>query len=223
MINTNNNINNLKNELVKQKETLLSIYKSNLNVSSVIYNADFVFIGATNKALANISAFWDLINAENYLIAFALIRVQLDILLRFFAVLILDKNSRNRYMHTFLEGERIDKLQVWITNNKGKNIKQNLTDSFLCKYCEQTFNIDWVSRVYKQTSKFIHMSGVSFHATVNNTDNKNGCLNVKIAIHKDGKIKIEEDYLEEALCCFIDITKYIIYCLKRWVSEKVDN
>lgn len=69
------NMENLKTELIRQKELLCSIYQQNIKPNTPIYKTDFIFMGATNKALANISAFLNLIENENYLVAFAIVRM----------------------------------------------------------------------------------------------------------------------------------------------------
>lgn len=214
------NMEYLKTELIRQKELLCSIYQQNIKPNTPIYKTDFIFMGATNKALANISAFLNLIENENYLVAFAIVRMQLDVLLRFYAAILLDADSRTKYSDTFLSGERIDKLQVWIKNKKGKNIKQFLTDKFLCEQFEKTFGVDWVLRVYQQTSKFIHMSGISFLCMINKTENKGKDIKFRIGLHKDGKIQIENEQLVDSISCIIDITQHILACLDIWLNEK---
>jgi len=217
---TSKNVDVLKAELGRQKELLCSIYQQNIKPNNPIYKTDYIFMGAVNKALANISAFIDLIEKENYLVAFAIVRMQLDVLLRFYAAVLLDTNSRTKYSETFLSGERIDKLQIWIKNKKGKNIKQNLTDKFLCEHFEKTFGVDWVLRVYQQTSKFIHMSGVSFLSMVNKTGKEGEAIKVRIGLHKDGKIQIEKEQLIGSISCIVDITQRILDCLTMWLEEK---
>ena len=217
---TSKNVDVLKAELGRQKELLCSIYQQNIKPNNPIYKTDYIFMGAVNKALANISAFIDLIEKENYLVAFAIVRMQLDVLLRFYAAVLLDTNSRTKYSETFLSGERIDKLQIWIKNKKGKNIKQNLTDKFLCEHFEKTFGVDWVLRVYQQTSKFIHMSGVSFLYMVNKTGKEGEAIKVRIGLHKDGKIQIEKEQLIGSISCIVDITQHILVCLEMWLKEK---
>ena len=214
------NIDNLKAELVRQKELLCNIYQQNIKPNNPIFKIDFIFMGAINKALANISAFLDLIEKENYLVAFAIVRMQLDVMLRFYAAILLDIDSRIKYSDTFLAGERIDKLQILIKNEKGKNIKQNLTDKFLCKHFEKTFGVDWVLRVYKQTSNFVHLSGVSFLFMVNKTSKEGESIKVRTGLHKDGKIQIENEQLVDSFSCIVDITQRILDCLTMWLKEK---
>lgn len=217
---TSERIDGLKAELIRQKELLCSIYQQNIKPNSPIFKTDFIFMGAINKALANISAFLDLIEKDNYLVAFAIVRIQLDVMLRFYAAILLDVDSRTKYSDTFLSGERIDKLQIWMKNKKGKNIKQNLTDKFLCEHFEKTFGIDWVLRVYQQTSKFIHMSGVSFLSMVNKIGDEGKAIKVRIGLHKDGKIQIEKEQLVDSISCIVDITQRILDCLTMWLKEK---
>lgn len=117
---TSERIDGLKAELIRQKELLCSIYQQNIKPNSPIFKTDFIFMGAINKALANISAFLDLIEKDNYLVAFAIVRMQLDVMLRFYAAILLDVDSRTKYSDTFLSGERIDKLQIWM------NVKEHM-------------------------------------------------------------------------------------------------
>lgn len=217
---TSEQLDNLRAELNKQKELLCDIYQQNIKPNAPLYKIDFIFMGTVNKALANISAFLLLIENENYLVAFAIVRMQLDVLLRFYAAILLDTASRTKYADTFLSGERIDKLQVWIKNKKGKNIKQFLTDKFLCEHFEKTFGVDWVLSVYQQTSKFIHMSGSSFLYMINKTKNEGKTMKFKIGLHKDGKVQVEKEQLVNSISCIIDITKHILVCLDMWLKEK---
>ena len=58
---TSERIDDLKAELIRQKELLCSIYQQNIKPNSLFFKTDLIFMGAINKALANISAFLDLI------------------------------------------------------------------------------------------------------------------------------------------------------------------
>ena len=85
---------------------------------------------------------------------------------------------------------------------------------------DTTFGIDWVLRVYQQTSKFIHMSGASFLSIVNKTGDEGKAIKVRIGLHKDGKIQIEKEQLVDSISCIVDITQRILDCLTMWLKEK---
>lgn len=175
------------------------------------YHTDMLAQGIIQQSLCNINAFYLLAQAENYLCAFSMIRMQLDALLRFFALSTV--TNPNGLAERILFSDDFHKIKV----SEGSK-KHKLTAVFLCQQLERRENIDWIERVYKRTSEFIHPTGVHFFSTIKDIKGDTG--ESTIAISRDGKIACSQEELEESIECMIVITDLIIKYLDQWTNIK---
>jgi len=168
------------------------------------YGLDFLAGAALNRTMANIDAFNTLIRARNLVIAGALLRMQLDTALRFYAAFLVEKP--HDFALEVLKGIRIDKLQD-INGNR-------LTDSHLVKLLSQEF--PWVKRVYQATSGYIHLSGTHIHHTINEIreDRK---FSVKLS-PKDRDLP--DTLYTEAIEAFIESIKLLLKYIDGWIFTK---
>ncbi|WP_374566628.1 hypothetical protein [Nitrosomonas sp.] len=168
------------------------------------YGLDFLAGAALNRTMANIDAFNTLIRARNLVIAGALLRMQLDTALRFYAAFLVEKP--HDFALEVLKGIRIDKLQD-INGNR-------LTDSHLVKLLSQEF--PWVKRVYQATSGYIHLSGTHIHHTINEVreDRK---FSVKLS-PKDRDLP--DTLYTEAIEAFIESIKLLLKYIDGWIFTK---
>lgn len=116
------------------------------------------FFGCFDRSSQVLSAFVSATRNRQMFVAGALLRVQLDTFLRMKAKdLVSDQTA---FFQAVFDGERIDKM----VSHDG----QKLTDAYLVKILGD--RDDWIPRVYKQTSGFVHLSaahcfGVAQHQT----------------------------------------------------------
>lgn len=80
-----------------------------------MYSIDFLASAVLNKTLANSNAFIDLIESRSLVIAGALLRIQLDTAMQFYAAFLVDKP--HGFAIKILKGERLDVLK----DRDGKN------------------------------------------------------------------------------------------------------
>lgn len=169
-----------------------------------MYGLDFLAGAALNRTMANIDAFTSLIRARNLVIAGALLRIQLDTALRFYAAFLVDKP--HDFALAVLRGERIDKL---------KDMKGNrLTDRHLVNLLSQEF--PWINRVYQATSGYIHLSGTHIHHTIGEV-HEDRTFSVKLSpMDKD----LPDDLYTEAIEAFIESIKVLLKYVDGWIFTK---
>jgi hypothetical protein len=111
-----------------------------------IYPMDILATGALNRTLAVLSGFCRMIEERNLVCAGALLRLQLDTALRFYA------SFRVAKPHDFavrvLAGTPVSKMKDSAGNR--------LTDHFLVTCLAEDY--EWLPRVYHETSGYVHLS-----------------------------------------------------------------
>ncbi len=110
------------------------------------FGLDFLAAAAYKRSMSLCTGFTTLVRSENYQCSAALVRLQLDTALRFFAAFIVDKP--HDFAIEVLKGEHIRKM---IDRDGNKMTDQYLKEILGKKY-------EWVPRVYDATSGFIHLS-----------------------------------------------------------------
>ena len=111
-----------------------------------IYMQHFFIFGAARRALAQSSAFRQMVDAKNGLVAAALVRLQLDTVLRLYAIFWV--SNPEDFAQRVMDGEQIDRIKA----SDGNVMK----DVYLRKRLAP--RNPWINEVYKQSSGFIHFS-----------------------------------------------------------------
>jgi len=111
-----------------------------------IFGNDLIGAAAIQRSLMLTKGFLAMLRSRNYLCAGALLRMQVDTLLRLQAAALFP--SGNTPLTWFLQGKPLSKLKA----PDGKP----LTDKELCSRVAKRY--EWVPRVYERTSGFIHFS-----------------------------------------------------------------
>ncbi len=169
-----------------------------------MYGLDFLAGAALNRTQANVSAFTHLIRSRNLLIAGALIRIQIDTALRFYAAFLVE--HPHDFAFKVLKGDRIDLEK----DQKGNR----LTDRYLVDNLSKEF--DWIKRVYSKTSGYIHLSGTHIHHTIEKLQD-DGKFHVKISPEdKD----LPDALYEEAMQAFIEAIKVLLKYIDGWIYTK---
>ena len=118
-----------------------------------LYGFDFLAGAALNRSLALSSGFRVMIRERNLICAGALVRLQLDTALRFFAGFTV--SEPHDFALVVLEGERIDKMK----DRHGKR----MTDRHLVS--QLTKEYPWVEAVYEGGSGYVHLSATHIFST----------------------------------------------------------
>lgn len=119
-----------------------------------MYGMDLLATGALNRSRAHIAGFRQLIEAKNLICAGALLRLQLDTALRFYAAFLVEKP--HDFALALLQGKKVRDL-------KDMN-GQRMTDAYLVQKLGEEF--DWVPRVYERTSGYVHLSATHVFSAI---------------------------------------------------------
>lgn len=167
-----------------------------------LYGMDLLAVGALNRSKAQISGFRTMLEARNMICAGALLRLQLDTALRFFASFIVDEP------HTFaldiLAGKQVRDLH----SHDGKR----MTDAYLVRRLGATH--EWVPRVYERTSGYVHLSSNHLMSAIFPNEDAKGKVERRFTmkVSDEDKPLPEEIYIEaaDAFCAATDILlKYV--------------
>lgn len=120
--------------------------KEIMDVGNVMYSLDMVIIGIVKRCLSTSSALELLVLDWNMVCARAVLRMQLDTVLRFSAFWL--SADRQRMADDVIAGKPINRM----TDRDG----QRMTDSYLARRLGEHFT--WVPQVYEYTSGYIHFS-----------------------------------------------------------------
>lgn len=152
-----------------------------------LYNTDFVTIGAAKRTMSLAAGFDSLVRSGNIVCARALVRMQIDTTLRYFAMsLVADPEA---FATAMLGDERIDKL----TDREGKQLR----DAYLLRKVAPI--APWIEEVYRRTSGYIHFSGQHIFASIRSTRDEDRMVTMVI---NDTDDKFPESSWLEMISCF---------------------
>jgi len=137
----------LLKELEQYKEKHLDlamlIFKAD---NSQFYLLDFLAFAAIHRSINLIKGFCDLVKKKNFICAAAILRLQTDNCLRFFAGFLVE--DPHEFALNIMKGQHVRK-------QKDKNGKK-MTDKYLAEKLSEIH--PWISKLYKQASGYIHLS-----------------------------------------------------------------
>ena len=172
-----------------------------------IYMFDFLAIAAINRSLALSSGFRLLIREQNLISAGAILRLQLDTALRFFAgYLVYDPHD---FTLQVLEGKQINRMK----DRSG----HRMTDSHLVT--EMAKEHPWVKEVYDRASGYVHMSGIHILSAVSIVDGEAGVIGMKASSHDQ---PLPEDLYIDVVTTFRQCTRILVLHIEGWTLTK-DN
>jgi hypothetical protein len=168
------------------------------------YSLDMVFLAALNRSRSNIAAFLLLLEADNYFGAAPFVRMQLDSVLRLYALRLVDKPDE--LARQILKGEPLNK-----TKDRANN---KMSDAYL-RGCVARFE-PWITKVYESGSGFIHLSDKHIFSLFTKVEDE-GIFEMSIS----GKQPhITTGQKEEAVAAFSHITSLIVSLCKDWLNQK---
>lgn len=136
-----------------------------------MYPYDLLANAALNRAIALSSGFRSLIRDRNLICAGAILRLQLDTALRFYAGFIVD--DPHEFAGAVLKGEHVRRLK----DQSG----QLMTDRYLVQQLGK--ELPWVEELYEQTSGYIHLSSTHILSTFDGIhDREKRTINIKIGV-----------------------------------------
>lgn len=171
-----------------------------------LYPMDLFSFAVLNRSISLLDAFCDLIEKRNFVVAAALLRLQLDNLMRYRAAWLVE--NPHDFVTTVLGGEKI------------RNIKDRegfkMTDTYLNESLSKDF--PKLKDIYQHTSGYIHLSEKHFFNAMR--PDKNYKVSMKVG-PTDSFIP-EKSYLD-AIAAFMEITSVLFLHLQGWKVAKEKN
>lgn len=172
-----------------------------------VYGVDLIAMAAIKRTITVAAGFRLLVRADNYQCPAALVRLQLDTLLRFAALELVD--DPHPLAARILGGESLRKV-------KDRNGRP-LVDAYLVEHLATRF--PWVSRVYKETSGFIHLSDKHMFGPVARVEDDGAT--VTMLIHETD-VHIRREHWSEMVSCFHEATRAVCGAIASWAQRKID-
>ncbi|MCY4421278.1 MAG: hypothetical protein OXC42_08575 [Gammaproteobacteria bacterium] len=171
-----------------------------------IYMFDLLANAAINRSVALSSGFRTLIRDQNLICAGALLRLQLDTAIRFFAGFLVEQP--HEFAAAVLKGKHIRKMK----DRKGNP----MTDRYLVTLLGKKY--PWIEFVYEKTSGYIHLSNTHIFSTLEKDDQmEKGHYLFKLGA-SDNDLP-DELYLE-AIAAFRESTIILVQHIDGWTFTK---
>ncbi len=173
-----------------------------------VFAVDQIALAVIQRSTTLIDGFSVMIQRGNLLCVGALLRLQLDSVLRFFATSLVDDPSL--ILRSLLEDRPLSKIKT----PTGKRLTDTYLSSQLSKLSK---SYSWVANVYTKTSGFIHLSQSHFIATVSGINRQQN--EIEFTIGKNA-LQFSESQLCEAIEAFIATTNALFSLLVSWLDQK---
>ena len=170
-----------------------------------MFQLDIYALGCIKRSLAHCKGFATLIATKNLTCAGAIVRMQLDTLLRFYAAFLVDRP--HDFASDVLGGEPV------------KNIKDHRGNKMHDAYLVECLSIQhpWLKEVYKQTSGYVHFSAKHIFASMHSLDEENRMIYFQIG---SDDVPRAEEFYQEAIDAFHRITVIFLDHIEGWVLTK---
>lgn len=200
--------------LAKEIELLRATFDDHINILSEIlkadtgalYGVDLVIMAVINRSISLIDGFAKMIEDRNVLCANALLRLQLDNIIRMYACWLVD--DPHSIAVCLLEGIPLHKI-------KSKDGKR-LSDAYLVSQVSEIY--PWLKAVYRNTSGFVHLSVPHMVAPVTEVNRVKRTMS--IAVGKSGGRKWTEQEIIESVKAFAEATRSVLHLSYSWLITK---
>lgn len=200
----------IKNALLNLKiteKTLLELFMSMCDAGNgTFYFIDFLAIGAMKRTASNTDGFVMLIEAQNMISARALLRIQIDTFMRFYAIWLVD--HPNEFAKEVMSGIAIRKLK----DKQGNKI----TDHYLVN--KLTVICPWLKNVYNNLCDYVHFSNQHIYSAITKIGNDEE-RNLTIEISKEDQKYSEESWIE-IIECFTESVNILFHFINEWTKMK---
>lgn len=172
-----------------------------------LFPADAIFLSGCDKALKTIDSFILLFQENHYTNSAALLRLQLDIVIRLYGI------TKTKDIHAaankVLQGEKFSKIK----DNNGQYLK----DWYMVKLISK--DNPWINRVYDLCSSYIHFSGSAFfHLTLQSKTIPES--NERLFYSGSNETNIENKHKLELIDAFITASKGIQQLTTHWIENR---
>jgi hypothetical protein len=171
-----------------------------------MWGLDLVVIAVINRSIALIDGFTKMVEDRNVLCANALLRLQLDNIIRLYACWLV--NDPHPIAVLLLEGKSLNKVK----SKDGKS----LSDAYLTSEASKLY--PWLKNVYSKTSGFIHLSAPHMMAPFTGIDSSKHTMSMAIGSH--GGREWTEPEILESLAAFAEATRSVLHLAYSWGVTK---
>ncbi len=173
-----------------------------------MFGIDLVVLSTLNRSLSLVDGFALMIETRNIMCAGALLRLQLDSLMRLYAFCLVE--DPNPVLEQLLRGDPLHKLKSRSGNE--------LTDGYLHKELSRAYGEwTWINSVYDATSGFVHLSKPHMLSMVNYIEEKE--RQMLLVVSRNAR-QATPGQLLEATEAFIAATKCLLHLSGSWLVTK---
>lgn len=172
-----------------------------------LFPADAIFLASCNRALQVLHGFTLIINNGGYSCGVALLRLQLDSVLRLYGITI--TKDPHETANKIISGEKLSKIK----DNSGKQLSDGHLVSLLTK------QNSWLKHVYSLCSGYIHLSDTSFHHLLKKSEPVPESNERGIYIGSN-ESEIEIELKIELIHAFIVATQAIQEIMTQWTAKR---
>lgn len=202
--------------LEKKLESLEELVKEQLFLAKKMFEAyggtfyamDLFASAALNRSLQTASGFKIMVREKNIFCIGALLRIQLDTALRFFASSLVERP--HEFVSAILDGAKIRDYK----DESGKK----LTDGYLVSRLSEIH--PWVKNVYERTSGYVHFSGEHIFRTVEVSKTEKDEKTLRIGISACGNDSVGLKPFVEAIEAFKESTEILSQLIRGWILTK---
>lgn len=202
----------LSNEIFKLQslnDDVKLIWKANMDAGKGLFQFDFFILPLLNKVFNINRGYMSLIEDNNFITAGALVRIQLDVLLRIFASTIIGYNV-DEFAKKLLSGEQLNNLK----DCNGKLMK----DGYLAKELNKCDGFNWVKYAYDKGNLYVHLTPHSLYASSKIEDLER---NIIFTIGPNDSF-VSDDEKFAATVIMNQITSGILHFVSIWILHKVE-
>lgn len=171
--------------------TCLETIKRRIAESSDLFEYDFIYLSAVNRAIEVAEGFKHAVKTQNLTVMPVLLRVQINTLstLHF----IESNDQRGEIIQEFNRG--VEFRHIRMPGTKKRIVEAELISKASTKY-------PWISSVYTNTSSWVHLSPTSTYSPINM--NLEGNVSLRIPRIPDPKFELAIDELCECMGACLD-------------------
>lgn len=195
-------IQQIRNRETEHLKLLCTVLEAD---NGAIFPADLIIAGVVQRSLMLTKGFLNMLRSGNNLCAGALLRMQLDNVLRLYATSLFPSGSDT--LRAFLEDRPLSRLKA----PDGKP----LTDKELCTRVAKLY--PWLPRVYERTSGFVHFSHPAVMSSITGVS-KTGRFRLAVGSRAGRRWKPEERL--EAAQAFHTATEAVLQMVYSWGYTK---
>lgn len=170
-----------------------------------LYGVDLVVIAVMHRSISLIDGFTRMVEEKNMLCVNALLRLQLDNVIRLHACWLVD--NPHSMVLLLLEGKPLRKVK----SREGKP----LSDAYLVSEASKLY--PWLKKVYEKTSGFVHLSQPHMIAPLTKIA-EDGTVGMEVGSGLGREWK--EDEVLESLSAFGEATKSVFHLCYSWLVTK---